>query len=792
MTVKKVNPNNRFMAEKLQGEDVYQEPLSASSDIEMLERKLRFSSQVINDLSFWKPHPAQALIGRAIFIDGKTDVIVECGRKFGKCLNLLEFLETPSGLKQLKDIEVGDLVFGSNGSPCSVTFVSDIYSENNCYEVLFSDGTSTIADADHKWIICNWEYKRLVKTTEEILSKLKWTTRIPLSAPVIYQERELKIKPYTLGVWLGDGDQETVDGIALDGYDLLKNKHIPDDYIYNSIENRLELIRGLFDTDGWVSVDNGKCYFAQKNESIFFSTVRILRSLGMSVTVTADKIVDGKLYKTLYTPANLQIFNLKIKADRLTPHLNKKKRSFKRITSIKKVDKVPVKCIGVDSQDNSYLIKDYTVTHNSELGPYCQTRWAILNAKSFNYYFVPIKDQIGDIIWANGRLPDFLPLHLKRKYLDGEPSKSEYRINFKNGSFIRCDGSDSFNKARGYTANGLQVYDETKDFHPMFHNAFDPNRATNNSPLLAMGTPGDEKALLTQLFDAAELTKYGAAFNFSSHANPHISHDFLEKKRAEYVARGDLDVYDVEYGAKRVRIGKKYIFPMLNRKMVKPHEELLTYVHKYRKDFDFYAMYDPGSAKCFGVLFVAVHRYNKHVIILDEIYEKHMGENTTKKIVPRAIAICEEINKNADDWMHGYDYAAAWFYSGIMDEFPDYGYSMSLCVKDLKDKENKLSLIKDIMIGTAEGSLLTVSDKAVNFYKEAEEYKLDDKGNLKKINDHLLDCLRYILNLAGYYTIEDARPIDFKIKYEKGTFEQDEIRRNPEEGYGSFDIGNAD
>lgn len=425
----------------------------------------------------------------------------------------------------------------------------------------------------------------------------------------------------------------------------------------------------------------------------------------------------------------------------------------------------------------------------SELGPYCQHRWAIINPKSFNYYFVPIKDQISDIIWANGRLPDFLPLHLKRKYLDGEPTKSEFRINFKNGSFIRCDGSDSYNKARGYTANGLQIYDETKDFHPMFHDAFDPNRATNNSPLLAMGTPGDEQALLTKLFDAALLTPYGAAFNFPSNINPHISHEFLEKKRIEYAARGDSDIYEIEYGAKRTKIGKKYIFPMINRKMIVPHADLLEYVRNFRKDFDFYTMFDPGSAKCFGVLFVAIHRYSKHVVVMDEIYEQKMGENTTKKIIPRSNAICDEINKSKDDWSQGYDYAAAWFASDIISEFPDYEYSLFPCTKDLKDKENKLGLIKDIMIGTADGSLLSISDRAVNFYKECNEYKLDDKGKLKKENDHLIDCFRYILNLANYYTIEDAKPIDFKIKHQRGTFEQDEYRAKPSgEGYGDFDL----
>lgn len=422
----------------------------------------------------------------------------------------------------------------------------------------------------------------------------------------------------------------------------------------------------------------------------------------------------------------------------------------------------------------------------SELGPYCQHRWAILNPKSFNYYFVPVKDQIGDIIWANGRLPDFLPIHLKRKYLDGEPTKSEFRIYFKNGSFIRCDGSDNYNKARGYTANGLNIYDETKDFNPMFHDAFDPNRAVNNAPLLAMGTPGDERALLTLLFDGAKDKKYGAVFNFPSAVNPHISAEFLEKKKQEYISRGEYDVYQIEYEAKRIKIGTKYIFPMINKGMVKPHDQLIKYVKENRKDFDFYLMYDPGSAKCFGALFIAIHRFDKNMIILDEIYEKVLGKNTTKQIVPIAIEKCELINKNTDDWDHGYDYAAAWFLSDVTYEFPDYPYSLFPCEKDLKDKENKLSLIKDIMIG----NLMLISDKCINFYTECEQYKLDDKGKLKKENDHLIDCLRYILNLASYYTVEDARPLRISEKYEKGTFEQDLLREKVQENfYADIDSG---
>ena len=198
-----------------------------------------------------------------------------------------------------------------------------------------------------------------------------------------------------------------------------------------------------------------------------------------------------------------------------------------------------------------------------------------------------------------------------------------------------------------------------------------------------------------------------------------------------------------------------------------------------RKDYDYYLMYDPGSAKCFGALFVAIHRFNKNIIVLDEIYEKTLGKNTTNQIVPIALDKCDEINKNVDDWSHGYDYAAAWFKSDIMFEYPDYPYALFPCEKDLKDKENKLNLIKDIMLK----DLIFISDRAVNFYKECEQYKLDDKGKLKKENDHLIDCFRYILNLAQYYTIENAVPLRVSELFKTGTIEQDLLRERIQENY---------
>lgn len=420
----------------------------------------------------------------------------------------------------------------------------------------------------------------------------------------------------------------------------------------------------------------------------------------------------------------------------------------------------------------------------TELLAYALYRWAILNPNTYSYYFAPFRDQIKDLVWANGRLPDFLPMNLKNKYVESV-NNTEMRINFKNGSFIKCDGSDNYEKARGYSATGLTVYDEAKDHNPNFHDAFEPNLAITDSPLLVVGTPGDGDEPLTRLAELAKITQTGAYFNMPSHMNPHISAEFLKRKEGEYRLRGEYDLFEREYLAKRVKIGSKHIFPMLSKKHVRKHEDILEYIMKSRKDYDFYIGYDPGSVKCFAVLFVAIHRYDKRVFVLDEIYATKLGENSVKKIVPVSLGKVRELNDVYRDWMATYDYAAAWFYSELISEFKDFPIAMFPCQKDLKNKEEKLSLIKDML----NANLIAISDRCVNFYSEMDGYKLDDNGKVIKDKDHLIDGFRYILNLANYYSLEGARPVDdpLSLTHIKLTPEKDMKAFNGGGLYGDID-----
>jgi hypothetical protein len=265
--------------------------------------------------------------------------------------------------------------------------------------------------------------------------------------------------------------------------------------------------------------------------------------------------------------------------------------------------------------------------------------------------------------------------------------------------------------------------------------------------------------------------------------NPHISHDFLKRKEDEYEARGEYEVFQIEYLAMRIKLGTKFIFPMLKKSVVHKYDTVVQFLKDNRRDYDFFVSFDPGSAKCFAVLFGAIHRYEKNVILIDEIYANKFGENSVGKIMPQVIKKIEEINPNLGDWLSVYDNAASWFANEVQNDWEEYKLPLFPCTKDINNKENKLSLIKDILIK----DLMIMTDRCIKTYWEMENYKTDDNGKIVKENDHLMDALRYLLNLANYYTTEGARPADL-TKKRSGTPYQDYIEDKKGEIYGDIDV----
>lgn len=410
---------------------------------------------------------------------------------------------------------------------------------------------------------------------------------------------------------------------------------------------------------------------------------------------------------------------------------------------------------------------------------YLLFRYCMMNPESACYFIAPFQKQAKELVWANGRLQNFFkPIvdpktglthagntraeahkilnELNAKY-GIKINESEMRIRFANGSFIKLDGADNHQAYRGISPH-LIVYDEFKDHHPKFHVGMDPNLAAFDAPLIIVGTPpeGDENNQETfcSLADFAKVDPNSAYINAPTSINPFISKDFLKRKKAELYARGEDDKWLREYEAKRVRAGARSIFPMFesgddvipHTKHVRPESELLSIVKGRRKDYDWFMAFDPASASTFAVVLAAIHKKNKKFYVLDEIYESKKANMSTGKIFPRALALCDKWGMMYDDVRMIYDNAATWFQNEVADR---YGMGLEPCMKDIKNKEARLSLIKDMMLE----EFFIISDNCPKTIHELQDYRVNENGIIPKENDHAIDDIRYILSGAYYNSL---------------------------------------
>lgn len=382
----------------------------------------------------------------------------------------------------------------------------------------------------------------------------------------------------------------------------------------------------------------------------------------------------------------------------------------------------------------------------TELVAYLLWRYAWCHSGSENYYFSPFQNQSREILWASGRVQGFGPKEWIKAI-----NIQEMRITFVNDSFIRLAGSDNVDAFRGVKPRGLTVYDEFKDFRPEFHDAYDPNRAAHNSPLFIIGTPPTHEGQFTAL--AADFEKDPAKrfYRFSTYDNPHIDREWLERKKAQLYAIGEGDKWEREYMANFVRGGANSVFPMLSDDIVIPHEELMSKLYRDRRKLDWFCWYDPAGSSCFATLFVAINRYSKTIYCLDELYLKDQKSMTVGNVGGVSLEmmhdLCEEV-----EWREGYDEAESWFRNEMLDIYQRH---LEPSQKKRTDKMSGIGLIKDAMISNR----FFISDRCKNLFWEMDHYAKDESGKIPKGNDHLLDCLRYVLDAAFYSIVDHDEPV---------------------------------
>lgn len=378
----------------------------------------------------------------------------------------------------------------------------------------------------------------------------------------------------------------------------------------------------------------------------------------------------------------------------------------------------------------------------SEIECYILWRWALTRPGAY-YYFAPYSKQAREIIWASRRIQTFGPKSYVASVHD-----QDMRITFRNGSFIKLDGTENFEAYRGVNPHGI-VLDEFKDHRPEFWVAMEPNLATHKAQCVWAGTPAEiDQPFITALTDQCRRT--GGYYNFTSYDNPVIDHAWLDNKRDELYRRGDGAVFEREYMARRVRGGPSAIIPMFDRKVhMMDYGKLMLEVARDAHNLEWIITCDPGTASVFAVLLSAYNPYRKTMYHLDCLYIERQALTSVSNVIPQIQGMRLDYPYH-QDWIQVYDEAATWFANEAAATYDEHFTPTS---KATNKKDAGLSLIKDQLLN---GRTL-ISHRCEKLAWEVENYVKDANGRIPKDRDHLIDCWRYANSAVNFDLADDDK-----------------------------------
>ena len=356
-----------------------------------------------------------------------TTVIAQTG--VGKALTMNTPVLTERGYIYMRNIKVGDKVFASDGKCYPVTGVFP-QGKKKLFRVSFEDGTYVDCCKDHLWCYKTSDdlYRKndwRVNTLENIIKKhpIKrgrlLNLCIPVNKPIKFKGCDLPLDPYALGVLLGDGgfttdrislttpDIELVSNLnnrlqSFNGYfkkctsknlqylfksydrscnDLFRcikklgligkksiDKFIPAIYLKASVEDRLNLVRGLIDTDG--SIDKkGAISFYTSSKRLCNDFVYLIHSLGYRCRVKKYSRNKNPEYKVFICAKTDNLFTTEYRKNQYNKATISGKNHYYDVLKITDIQEfsfdVEMQCISVDSPDHTFICGDFIVTHNT-------------------------------------------------------------------------------------------------------------------------------------------------------------------------------------------------------------------------------------------------------------------------------------------------------------------------------------------------------------------------------------------------------------------------------------------
>jgi hypothetical protein len=342
-------------------------------------------------------------------IDDETIEIIDW-----KGLPIETVIPTPNGWSTMGELNVGDTVFDKDGIPSKILGKSKVKNKP-CYKITFDDKTEVICDNEHLWKLHDGRVLSIME--------LKIQDKISVNKAILTEEKILPIDPYVLGLWLGDGrnkngeisnsDEFIFEEILRRGYslgdninkngtcpsktvmglvtnlkklNLLNNKHIPEIYLRASYNQRLDLLRGLMDSDGNVNSIRKQAVFTNCNKNLSDDVKKLLITLGQRVNqATVNRNTNFKdnivIYPLAFRPIDINPFLLPRKANKVL-NWGYGRSNYRIVKNIESIENKLTQCISVDSPTNTYLCTENMIpTHNTGQ----RKNWATGEKKSFEH-----------------------------------------------------------------------------------------------------------------------------------------------------------------------------------------------------------------------------------------------------------------------------------------------------------------------------------------------------------------------------------------------------------------------
>lgn len=389
---------------------------------------------------------------------------------------------TPRGFIRIGDLKAGDIICDTKGGTQRVNFVLD-KGMQPCVEFSLMDGRTVESALSHNWLVNipkrgnkRIEAKDIIIHIDAQEGKNKQHISryfIPTCEPVSVEDKfesKRTIHPYLLGCLLGDGwfsgkkfyigfctkDDEMVENIALLGYNIKKDqknpkdlhyeirdknfkglikdlglldKHAADKFIPECYKNaptevKIELIKGLFDTDGTCSVSKvGKvrCGYRTVSKQLALDIRDIIWSLGgrctIHVTPAQQRFIKGKMRNCstsygllVWLKNDKDLFRLSRKKDKAKGEGEKKNEHKLSIRGYRLIGEKHCVCINVSGDDHLYITDNYVMTCNCG-----KTAGAVLMCAEPsldpNFRGVFLRNNLGDLRSGGGILDEFKSMY---------------------------------------------------------------------------------------------------------------------------------------------------------------------------------------------------------------------------------------------------------------------------------------------------------------------------------------------------------------------------------------------